>query len=94
MLPGVKHETFGEVDCFIPEHRVLPGTEGGRPRLPVMRHDFSNDVVKIRMMAAQMRQHAKMVRQADYIAKFEQAADELEHKADEAERRGAPCRMS
>ncbi len=53
-----------------------------------MRHSLSNDVVKLRMMAAQMRQNASGARDEDYRVKFERAADELEAKAAEAERGG------
>jgi len=57
-----------------------------------MRHGLSNDVVKLRMMAAQMRQNALMARDAAYRAKFERAAAELDRRVDEAERNG--CRLA
>ena len=55
-----------------------------------MRPGISNDVVKLRMMAAQMRHHAQTARDQAWRAKFARAATELEHKADEAERAGPP----
>jgi hypothetical protein len=40
----------------------------------------------MRMMAAQMRHHATTATSPDYIRKFEDAADELERKAEFVER--------
>jgi hypothetical protein len=59
-----------------------------------MRDCLSNDIVKIRMMAAQMRHHALATTWPDYAAKFERAAAELERKAEEVDRHGraAPAR--
>jgi hypothetical protein len=53
-----------------------------------MKHVFSNDVVKLRMMAAQMRHNAELAPEGAYRTKFEIAADELERQAEEAERTG------
>ncbi len=53
-----------------------------------MKQCLSNDIAKIRMMAAQMRHHAMATTWPDYAAKFERAAAELERKAEEVDRTG------
>jgi hypothetical protein len=58
-----------------------------------MRHSFSNDPSKMRMMAAQMRHHAMATTSPDYIRKFESAAAELERKAEAVERRSRTCQL-
>jgi len=53
-----------------------------------MKPCLSNDIVKIRMMAAKMHHHALATSWPGYADKFEQAAAELERKAQEVERQG------
>jgi hypothetical protein len=72
------------------------GTFSGNPRFAPMKRFRSNDAVKIRMMAAQLRHHAAATSLPAYIVKFERAASELESRAEEAERdlgRNRPRRL-